>query len=135
MNKYYFELSKVESITLYMERECTEYYWKEEVPARPKKFLGFAVGKYPPVPAGWSDYEEEDEYDYRKRKQKSYFDQYSWYRADEVTKKIFHKPQVEVVLGYKHSISTRFESDAEAQAWVDELIATSDKKFHVIVKK
>lgn len=135
MQKHYFELDKVDSITLTLQRESTEYYWKETVPSRPKKFLGFTIGKLPPVPAGRTDYEEEDESDYRHRKQKSYFDQYSWYRVDENTKQIFVKPYVEVRFGYKQSISTRFDSDVEAQAWVDELIASSDKKFHVIINK
>jgi hypothetical protein len=135
MQKHYFELSKVHSVTLTMERESVDYYWKEAVPARPKKFLGVVIGTLPAVPAGWSEYEEEYEEDYRRRKQKSYFDQYSWYRIDEKTKQIFIKPHVEVRFGYKESIGHRFESDIEAQDWVDELIQSSSKQFHVIINK
>jgi len=135
MQKTYFELDKVDSITLSMEKESNDYYWKEAVPARPKKFLGITIGTRPEVPAGWSEYEEEYEEDYRRRKQKSYFDQYTWYRVDEKDKKIFIKPHVEVRFGYKQSIGHRFESDAEAQSWVDELIQSSPKQFHVIINK
>jgi hypothetical protein len=135
MQKTYFELDKVDSITLSMEKESDDYYWKEAVPARPKKFLGITIGTRPEVPAGWSEYEEEYEEDYRRRKQKSYFDQYSWYRIDEKTKQIFIKPHVEVRFGYKQSIGRRFESDTEAQSWVDELIQSSPKQFHVIINK
>ncbi len=134
MQKHYFELDKVDSITLTMEKESTEYKWKEAVPARPKKFLGFVIGTLPPVTAGWTSYDESGE-DYRCRKQKTYFDQYSWYRVDEVSKKIFVKPHVEVRFGYKQSIGHRFDSNAEAEAWVEELIASSSKKFHIIINK
>lgn len=134
MQKHYFELDQVHSITLTMEREAG-YYWKEAIPARPRKFLGFTIGTKPAVPAGWSEYEEEDSYDLKRRKPSSYFDQYDWYRVDEKAQKVFSKAQIEVRFGYKESIGTRFETDAEAQAWVDELIATSNKKFTVIINK
>lgn len=132
MIKHYFELDQVHSITLTMERD-SGFIWKEAVPARPKKFLGFTVGTKPEVPAGWSEYEEEDRYDLKRRLQSSYFEKYDWYRVDEKAKKVFTKSQVEVRFGYKESIGTRFETNEAAQAWVDELIASSEKKFHVII--
>ena len=135
MQKNYFELDKVESITFTTEREDVDYFWKEAVSKRPKKFLGITIGTRPEVPAGWSEYEKENEYDLRRRKTEEYFAQYSWYRIDQKTKQIFIKPHVEIRFGYKHCIGQRFESDAEAQEWIDELIATSDKQFHVIINK
>ena len=47
MQKHYFELDRVDSITLSMEKESSMYYWKEAVPARPKKFLGIIIGTLP----------------------------------------------------------------------------------------
>ena len=135
MTKHYFELDKVNSITLTMERESSNYYWKEAVPARPKKFLGIKIGTLPSVPAGWSEYDKEYEDDYRRRKQSSYFEDYKWYKVDEVNKKIFIKPHVEIRFGYKQSIGQNFNSNEEAQSWVDELIQSSDKQFHVIINK
>ena len=135
MQKHYFELDRVDSITLSMERESFNYYWKEAVPARPKKFLGIIIGTLPEVPAGWSEYDEEDENDYLRRKQSSYFEDYKWYRVDDVAKKLYGKAHVEVRFGYKQSISHNFNSNEEAQAWVDEIIASSNKKFHVIINK
>jgi hypothetical protein len=135
MQKHYFELDRVDSITLSMERESFNYYWKEAVPARPKKFLGIIIGTLPEVPAGWSEYKEEDENDYLRRKQSSYFEDYKWYRVDDVAKKLYSKAYVEVYFGYKQSISHNFNSNEEAQAWVDEIIASSNKKFHVIINK
>lgn len=136
MQKYYFEIDKVVSITISLERP-SEYRWAEALPSRPKKFLGFIVGTKPAVAGGFTDYDEEADLNwaYERRKDASYFAQYSWYKVDELNKKITVKPYVEVRLGYKQSISTRFETDSEAQAWVDELIAASDKKFKVIINQ
>jgi len=126
--KHYFELAKVDSITLTLERECG-YSWFPEIPSRPRTFCGITIGTIPSVPAGWSDWE--DGYD---RKTSGYFEEYSWYRVDEINKKIYHKSHVEITFGYKQSLSTQFESNEEAQEWVDELIESSDKHFHVIIK-
>ena len=135
MQKHYFELDRVDSITLSMERESFNYYWKEAVPARPKKFLGIIIGTLPEVPAGWSEYEEEEENEYRRRKQSSYFEDYKWYRVDDEAKKLYSKACVEVRFGYKQSIGRSFNSNEEAQAWIDEIIASSNKKFHVIINE
>ena len=134
MKKHYFELDQVHSITLTMEKE-SKYTWKEEIPSRPKRFLGITIGKKPAIPAGWSEYEEEYENHLKYRVQSSYFDRYNWYRVDETTKKVFIKPYVEIRFGYKESISKRYETDEEAQAWVDELISSSEKKFQLIINK
>ena len=136
MQKHYFEIGKIDSITISLEKE-SEYRWAPAIPERPKKFLGIRIGTKPAVPAGWTDYDEEDDFNwaYNLRKQASYFADYAWYKVDELNKEVRIKPHVEVRFGYKQSLGTRFETDAEAQAWVDELIATSDKKFTVIINK
>jgi hypothetical protein len=132
MQKYYFELDKVDSITLIMERD-SEYKWFEEIPDRPRKFLGLRFGTIKGIPAGWSSYDLEDHH-YNSRKPSSYFDEYNRYKVDEENKKVFRKAYVEVSLGYKRTISRNFESNEEAQSWVDDLISDSNKKFHVIVR-
>ena len=136
MQKHYFEISKVDSITITLEKP-SEYRWAEAIPSRPKKFLGFTVGTKPAVAGGFTDYDEDADFNwaYERRKDASYFSQYSWYKVDELNKTVTLKPYVEVRFGYKQSLGTRFETDAEAQAWVDELIATSDKKFTVIINQ
>lgn len=132
MRKYYFELDKVETITLTHERE-SEYRWFSEIPARPKTFLGIKYGMSKTIPAGWNeDYEVEENMSHH-RKQSSYFEDYPWYRVD--FNRIYYRAEVTVSLGYKQSISTRFESNEEAQAYVDDLILGSDKKFHIIIQK
>lgn len=135
MQKHYFELDKVDSITLTHETESS-YRWFPEIPARPKTFLGFKTGKmYPAIPAGWNDIIDENgkEKYPGNRKQSSYFKDYPWYRVSPF--RIFNKAHVEIRFGYKQTLGLRFESNEEAQEWVDDLIQSSDKEFHVIINK
>lgn len=129
MIKNYFQLDKVQSVTLRYERE-TGYKWFAEVPSRPRTFLGIPFGMTEAIPAGWSDYESG-----RNPLPSSYFNDYDWYRVDEVNKKIYNKAHVDIRIGYKEGIGCQFESNEEAQKYVDELIASSDKKFTVIINK
>jgi hypothetical protein len=48
--------------------------------------------------------------------------------------KVYNKSSITIYFSYKHYISSRFESNEEAQKYVDELLASSDKKFNVIVQ-
>lgn len=134
MTKYYFELDKVQSITLTHENE-TSFRWMPSIPARPKTFLGFKYGMEPEIPAGWNDCIKEDGTDRypHERKQSSYFEDYSWYKV--LPFRIHNKANVSIYLSYRHTLGMRFDSNEEAQAYVDDLILGSDKKFHVIVNK
>jgi hypothetical protein len=135
MKKHYFELDKVDSITLNYETE-TSFRWMPEIPAKPKTFFGIKYGMEPKIPSGWNDSFREDgseRYPFHTRKQSSYFNQYSWYKVTSF--RIYNKAHVEIRFGYKQSFGVQFESNEEAQAYVDELIASSDKKFHVIINK
>ena len=128
--KHYFELDKVDSITLTHEKESTSWSWWAETPGTQRTFLGIPIGTIPSIPAGWSDYEGGI-----CRKPTSYFADYTWYRVDDVNKKIYNKAHVEIRLGYKQSFGINFESTEEAQDYVDELISSSEKQFHVIINK
>lgn len=126
MQKKYIQPDKVQSITLTYERESA-YKWYPEVPAKPKTFLGIQYGMTKAIPAGWSDYGE------LYRKTSGYFNQDEWYRVDEINKKIYNTAHVSIRLGYKECISLNFNSNEEAQKYVDDLINSSDKQFHVSV--
>ena len=129
MQKHYLQLDKVQSITLTYEKQSA-YKWYSEVPSKPKTFLGIKYGMTKAIPAGWSAYEEGFY-----PKPSSYFNGYTWYRIDEINKKIYNKAHVDIRLGYKEGIGCNFDSNEEAQRYVDELIASSDKKFTVIINK
>lgn len=136
MKKHYFELDKVDSITLTGERE-TSYRWFPKIPAIPKTFLGIRYGMNEAIPAGWNEYIDNNGNEYREwnRKQASYFNDYSWYRVCDNSKRIYNKAYVEIRFGYKQSFGVNFNSNEEAQKYVDDLINSSDKQFHVIINK
>ena len=54
---------------------------------------------------------------------------YKSYKVDLVNKKVTLRPRVTVVLGYKDSYTNYFDTDQQAQAYVDDLIAKSKKEF------
>jgi len=132
MKKHYFDLDKVDSITLTRETE-TSWRWMPTIPARPKTFLGIRYGMESEIPAGWNDnfYDNGNEKYPWHRHQSSYFDDYKWYKVTPF--RIYNKAHVEIRLGYKQSFGVNFESTDEAQLYVDELIKSSDKKFNVII--
>lgn len=134
MQKHYFELDKIESITLTHETE-TSYRWMDSIPARPKTFLGFKYGMEPEIPAGWNEYIREDGTDRYPwdRKTSEYFEEYNWLKV--LPFRILNKANVSIYLSYKHTLGMNFDSNEEAQAYVDDLIASSDKEFHVIINK
>ena len=134
MQKHYFELDKIESITLTHETE-TPWRWMPSIPARPKTFLGIKYGMEPEIPAGWNEYIREDGTDRYPwdRKTSEYFEEYNWFKV--LPFRIYNKANVSIYLSYKHTLAMRFDSNEEAQAYVDDLIASSDKKFHVIINK
>lgn len=134
MKKHYFELDKIESITLTHETE-TSYRWMDSIPARPKTFLGIKYGMEPEIPAGWNDYikgDGTDRYPWD-RKTSEYFEEYNWLKV--LPFRIHNKANVSIYLSYKHTIGTNFDSNEAAQAYVDDLILGSDKKFTVIINK
>ena len=134
MKKHYFELDKIESITLTHETE-TSYRWMDSIPARPKTFLGIKYGMEPEIPAGWNDYIREDGTDRYPwdRKTSEYFEEYNWLKV--LPFRILNKANVSIYLSYKHTLGMNFDSNEAAQAYVDDLILGSDKKFTVIINK
>lgn len=128
MIKYYFDLDKVTSISYKLE-EKSGYEWCDEVKSQSRYFLGFQIGQTNGKPAGWS-WEGDN-----CRRATSYFDDYKSYKVDLVNKKVTIRPRVTVVLGYKDSYTNYFDTDYQAQAYVDELIVNSKKNFQVMIEK
>ena len=126
-SKFYFQPEKVHSITLTPERE-SGYKWFEAIPAQPKTFLGIKYGMTPAILGGWSEFENG-----HVRKQSSYFADYSWYKVDEVNKKVYNKAHISIRFNYKESYGINFNSNEEAQQWIDDLIKETGIKFSVIV--
>ena len=107
MIKKYFQLDNIISIKFTTERE-SEYRWRERIPERDKKFLGFVVGKHPEIPEGWTSgnfgyltYDDE-----KIRVDSSYFERYSWYYRDWETDRKSTR------LNSSHSAKSRMPSSA-----------------------
>lgn len=122
MTEVHFRLDSITRITL-VKRKLGEYYW---APSRPEKrtFFGLIVSEKA-LPAGWS-FCEDDRYELKD------ILKYSWYSFDESNNKIYIKPQVEIRLLEQGEIIHRFNSDEEAIAWIDDVIAQTEHKFVVI---
>ena len=54
---------------------------------------------------------------------------------DEVNKKVFNKSRVDIRFSDKEGIGVQFDSNEEAEKYVNELVNASTKKFHVIINK
>lgn len=122
MNEVHFKLDSITRITL-VKRKPSEYYWAA---ARPEKrtFFGLIVSEKA-LPAGWA-------YCENYREELKDILKYSWYGFDESKHEIYVKPQVEIRLLEQGEIGHRFNSDEEAIAWIDDVIAQTGSKFVVI---
>jgi hypothetical protein len=127
MTKHYFETEKIQTVTLTMESEAG-MKWYEERPEDIRKFLGITYKNELRLQAGWGWQEHRERYTTEElEKEKPYL------RVDEKEKKVYNKSYVSIYFSYKHTLGARFESNEEAQKYVDDLIASSDKKFNVII--
>lgn len=122
MSEIHFKLDSITRITL-VKRKPSEYYW---APSRPEKrtFFGLIVSQKA-LPAGWA-YNKDD------RTELKDILKYKWYGFDESKNELYIKPLVEIRLLEKGEIGQRFNSDEEAIAWIDDVIAQAKHKFVVI---
>ena len=128
MTQHYFETDKIQTVTLTQETEAG-MNWYEERPEKIFKFLMFIVGRIPRADAGWAWDENRERYSSDEiRKEKQYL------RIDEREMKIYNKASVSIYFSYKYSLGCRFESNEEAQQYVDKLIEDSGRKFNVIIQ-
>jgi len=127
MTKHYFETEKIQTVTLTMET-LSGMKWLEERPEKTCKFLGITIRKELRLKEGWGygTYRERYTTD-ELAKDKPYL------RVDEKEKKVYNKSYVSIYFSYKHSLGARFESNEEAQEYVDELIEQSGRSFNVII--
>lgn len=127
MTKHYFETEKIQTVTLTMESEAG-MKWLKERPEKIRKFLGITISKEIRLKEGWGYGTHRERYTTEELKM-----EWPSYRVDEKEKKVYNKSYVSIYFSYKHTLGARFESNEEAQKYVDDLIASSDKKFNVII--
>lgn len=127
MTKNYFETDKIQTVTLYQETEAG-MQWYEERPEKIYKFLGIITGRDRKLKAGWAW----DEYRERYSTEELRAEKPSL-RIDEREMKVYNKASVSIYFSFKHTLGCRFESNEEAQQYINTLIEDSGRKFNVII--
>lgn len=128
--KIYFDVEKISVIEVRGEK-LMDYEFYPERPYE-KKYILFGLipfGAIEYLPPRWSsDGGRFWTYDTQMRG-------YSFYRIDEVAKKIYNRAQVIVHLGYKETVSKLFDTTEEAIEWANHVIKTSGKNLELIIDK
>lgn len=126
-SKTYIDRDKITKVRIQFEQK-TRYTWWEEIPASVKRFCGIVYERQYVVDAGWSSYS-----DGKWRETTKEFVETDQYRIDDKAKEIFRKANVTIHYG-SHEIHQWFNSDVEAQEFVDGLVDRSKKEFEIIIK-
>ena len=122
MNEVHFKLDSITRITL-VKRKPSGYYWADAQPEK-RGFFGL-VRRHKALPAGWTYYDGD-------REELTSILRHTWYGFDEVKNEIYNKSEVVIRLLDQGEICHRFNSDEDAIAWIDDVIAQAGSKFVVI---
>ena len=126
-SKTYIDRDKINKVKIQFEQK-TRYKWWEEIPASVKRFCGIVHERQYAVAAGWSSYSNG-----QWRESSEEFLETGQYRIDDIAKEIYRKANVTIF--YSGSDITQwFNSDAEAQEFVDGLVDRCKKEFEIIIK-
>ena len=131
MNKEYFDLSRIVSIYFSPEKTASKFYRVDSKPI--KKFFGLInTGKL--SEPGWADCNDWEEVIYTDEDIRRYG--YKVYTTDKrINERICHFAHVKVYLTHDNTIEQTFETNQEAQAWIELLKETSGKTFEIATYK
>lgn len=131
ITKEYFDVSRIISVYFRREHTATKFYWQDSKPI--KKFFGLInTGRF--TEAGWLNAYDWNEELYTEDEIRGYG--YKVYNTDErINERICNKAYVKVYLTHDNSIEQKFETDAEAEAWIESLKEKSGKTFEVVTYK
>lgn len=127
-SKVYFNVERVTKIEFSKEFESSYKFYPSESRGRFKFLWLIPLWKKDDLPDRWSDsgqYSYYNDDDYMKNDVS--------YRIQDFPKKVFRRAWVRVSLGYKDNVFQRFDSDQEAQEFVDLIINTATNPFEVII--
>jgi hypothetical protein len=126
----YFNTNKIVSIHFTPEKTSERFYFEDRKPI--KKFFGLInTGRF--TQPGWVDYYDWDSKytDEELRKQG-----YKVYTTDErINDRVCVKATVKVYLAHDNTIVQEFETDDEAEFWIENLKTISGKNFAVAIYK
>jgi hypothetical protein len=127
--KVYFNVKKVSKIEISFERLENKKFYPAELGEK-RYLLGFiSLGKSPDLPDRWVENGRNGKYCYN---DDDYIRSNTWYKVQEEPKLLFYRPWVRVNMGYKESVHQYFDTDQEAQEFVDLIVNTSSNTFEVI---
>ena len=131
IRKEYFDVSRIVSTYFIPEHPETRFYWQDRKPI--KKFFGLInTGRF--TEAGWLNAYDWGEYLYTEDEIRSYG--YKVYSTNErINERICNKAYVKVYLTQENTIEQKFETDAEAEAWIGSLKEKSGKTFEIVTYK
>ena len=130
MIKETFDVNQIIGIKLTEERESDSYEWVNAVPEK-RIFFGMIEIK-PATPAGFLDLSSWRGSIYTAEEMIGYG--YKVYSTEErINSRICHKPRVRVYLSHELTVDKVFETNQEAQTWIDELKLTSGKTFETVI--
>lgn len=128
--KIWFNVNKVSKIELSYESLIEKNYYPSKSRGRFKFLWLIPLWKKSNLPERWATDEDADWY--TDDSEYTFSDSYT-IKGDP--KKVYYKPWVRVHLGYKDEVFTRFETDEEAEDFVDLVLSQSDHVFEVIKNK
>lgn len=131
MNKEYFDVDRIISIWFRPETPIDYISWVESKPI--KRFFGlYNTGRF--TEAGWIDHSEWDPTPYSdddlRRRGYIVYD-----RNKRINERVCRKAHVKVYLVHDNSIEQSFDSDKQAEEWIETLKTKSGKTFEVAIYK
>jgi hypothetical protein len=131
IRKEYFDVSRIVSAYFIPEHTATKFYWQDSKPIT--TFFGLInTGRF--TKAGWFNACDWNEELYTEDEIRRYG--YKVYSTDErINERICNKAHVKVYLTHDNTIEQSFETDKEAEAWIELLKEKSGKTFEVAIYK
>lgn len=133
-NIEYFDISRIISILYKPEHECNNYEWVESKPI--KWFFGLInTGKF--TKSGWKYlscglWDDDNSIVYSDDEMRNKFG-YIVYSTDErINNRLCNKAKVTVYLEYDNEICQEFNSNKEAEEWIESLKIKSGKPFEIV---
>lgn len=126
--KEHFDLDQIIGVKFTSEREA-DFEWVEAIPEK-RIFFGlirWRSGR----PAGFLNRGSWNGTVYSEEALKRYgYRVYSY--EERVDQRVCHKPYVTVYLSHDLQVTKSFETDAEAESWIEKIKAESGKTFEVV---
>lgn len=126
--KEHFDVDQIIGVKFFPET-AAGYEWVEATPEK-RIFFGLIPWR-PGRPAGFLDLGSYDGTIYTEETLKGYgYKVYSY--EERIAQRVCNKPYVTVYLSHELQVSKRFETDKEAESWIEWLKNTTGKVFEVI---